>query len=196
MIRLALALALTLFTSLSAASDNGRQKDAILDTSENATGGNFVLRSHQGKLSLDQFRGKVVLLYFGYTKCPDVCPTSLATISQALNELSEVELNSVQSLFISVDPERDSFELLEKYTRYFHTNLIGVTGSRGEIEEVAKRYGVQYEKVDLSDSNFGYAINHSSGTYLITPEGELGFVLPHQTPSFVILEAIKYLLPK
>lgn len=196
MLRLALTLALFLFTSSSVATNDGRQKDTILDTSSNATGGDFVLHSSQGKLSLDQFRGKVVLLYFGYTKCPDVCPTSLATISQALNELSADELKSVQALFISVDPERDNFKLLDKYASYFHESMIGVTGSSGEIEEVANSYGVQYEKVDLGESTFGYAINHSSGTYLITPEGELGFVLPHQTPSFVILEAIKYLLPK
>lgn len=196
MIRFALTLALALFASSSSATDDGRQKDEILDTSSLAKGGDFVLQTSRGKLSLDQFRGKVVLLYFGYTKCPDVCPTSLATISQALNELSEAELNSVQTLFISVDPERDTFKLLDNYASYFHDNVIGATGSSGEIEEVAKRYGVQYEKVDLGESTFGYAINHSSGTYLITPEGELGFVLPHQTPSFVILEAIKYLLPK
>lgn len=196
MMRAALALALIVFTFSSFASDDAGQKDAILDTSSNVSGGDFALQSSQGKLSLDQFRGKVVLLYFGYTKCPDVCPTSLATLSQALNELSEDDLNFVQTLFISVDPERDSFELLDKYANYFHDNIIGVTGSVSEIDEVAKRYGAQYEKVELSDSNFGYAINHSAQTYLITPEGELAFMLPHQTPSFVVLEAIKYLLPE
>ena len=195
MIRIAPLFALILLAFSSVASEDDRQKDEILEASNSAKGGDFSLFSNQGKVSLSQFRGKVVLLYFGYTKCPDVCPTSLATISQALNELSKDELDLVQVLFISVDPQRDNFELLEKYASYFHENIVGVTGSKNEIDEVVKRYGAQYEQVDLSDSGFGYAINHSSGTYLVKPEGDLGFILPHQTPSYVILEAIRYLLP-
>ncbi|MES9945790.1 MAG: SCO family protein [Candidatus Thiodiazotropha sp.] len=157
-------------------------------------GGDFILHSSQGEFSLEQFRGKVVLLYFGYTKCPDVCPTSLAFLAQALNQLNAEELKSVQGVFISVDPKRDTVQVLDNYASYFHPNLLGVTGSASEIEEVAELYGVQYDEVDLEDSAFGYAVNHSSATYLITQEGELRFVFPHQTPSFVILEAIRYVL--
>ncbi|MEW7985024.1 MAG: SCO family protein [Candidatus Thiodiazotropha sp.] len=178
----------------SAASDGMTQKDEILSTSAESAGGDFVLHSNQGKVSLKQFRGKVVLLYFGYTKCPDVCPTSLAIIAQALNELSEDELKSVQGVFISVDPKRDNFQALHEYASHFHPNLLGVTGSEKDLAEVAKRYGAQYEEVALEGSDFGYAVNHSSVTYLITPEGELRFMFPHQTPSFVILEAVRYLL--
>ncbi|MES9989221.1 MAG: SCO family protein [Candidatus Thiodiazotropha endolucinida] len=183
---------LILFSS--AASDEMAQKDQILSSRSESPGGDFVLYSSQGKVSLKQFRGKVVLLYFGYTKCPDVCPTSLSIIAQALNELSEDELKSVHGVFISVDPKRDNVQVLDEYVRHFHPNLVGVTGSEGEVAEVARRYGAQYEEVALEGSDFGYAVNHSSVTYLITPEGDLRFMLPHQTPAFVILEAIQYLL--
>lgn len=183
---------LILFSS--AASDEMAQKDEILSSRSESPGGDFVLYSSQGKVSLKQFRGKVVLLYFGYTKCPDVCPTSLSIIAQALNELSEEELKSVHGVFISVDPKRDDVQVLDEYVRHFHPNLVGVTDSEGEVAEVARRYGAQYEEVALEGSDFGYAVNHSSVTYLITPEGDLRFMLPHQTPVFVILEAIRYLL--
>ncbi|MEW8152886.1 MAG: SCO family protein [Candidatus Thiodiazotropha endolucinida] len=183
---------LILFSS--AASDEMVQKDEILSSRSESSGGDFVLHSNQGKVSLKQFRGKVVLLYFGYTKCPDVCPTSLAIIAQTLNELSEDELKSVHGVFISVDPKRDNVQVLDEYVRHFHPNLVGVTGSEGEVAEVARRYGAQYEEAVIEGSDFGYAVNHSSVTYLITPEGDLRFMFPHQTPSFVILEAIRYLL--
>jgi protein SCO1 len=178
----------------SATSEEVIQNDTVLDTRRELSGGDFVLHSSQGDFSLKQLRGKTVVLYFGYTKCPDVCPTSLAILAQALNELSEDELRSVQSVFVSVDPKRDSFEVLDDYVSYFHSNLMGVTGSESEIAKVAKRYGVQYEAVDLEGSSFGYAMNHSAVTYLISPDGELRFMFPHETPSFVILEAIRYLL--
>ena len=189
-------IALLIVVSAATAADVGdaAQKDEVPDISSELTGGDFVLHSSQGEFSLKQLRGKVVLLYFGYTKCPDVCPTSLATLAQALNELTEDELNSVQAVFVSVDPQRDSLQILDEYVGYFHRNLIGVTGSEREVAEAAKRYGVEYEKVVLEGSSFGYALNHSAVTYLLTPEGELRFMFPHETPAFVILEAIRYLL--
>ncbi len=186
---------LSLLVAVSAyAADAETRKDEILGVNDELPGGDFVLHSSQGDFSLKQLRGKVVLLYFGYTRCPDVCPTSLATLAQALNELSGDELNSLQSAFISVDPKRDSLQVLDDYVSYFHPNLMGVTGSEDEIAAVAKRYGIQYEEVPLEGSSFGYAVNHSAVTYLIAPGGELRFMFPHETPSFVILEAIRYLL--
>ena len=170
------------------------QKNESFDSVSEITGGDFLLHSSQGELSPKQLRGKVVLLYFGYTKCPDICPTSLSIIAQTLNGLSERELESVQAVFISVDPKRDSLEILDNYARYFHPKLIGATGSEQEIAEMAKRYGVKYEEVALDGSSFGYSVNHSATTYLITPDGELRYLFPHETPSFVILEAIRYLL--
>jgi protein SCO1/2 len=178
----------------SARSDDVTQLHELPVLSDQQLGGDFILYSSQGEFSLQQLRGKVVLLYFGYTKCPDVCPTSLAFLSQALNELSDDEMKSVQGVFVSVDPKRDTFQVLDDYVSYFNPNLVGVTGSENEIEQVAKLYGVKYQEVELEGSAFDYAIDHSSVTYLITPEGDLRFVFPHQTPPFVILEAIRYVL--
>jgi protein SCO1/2 len=169
-------------------------QDKVLDLSGGELGGDFSLHSSQGAFSLQQLRGKLVLLYFGYTKCPDVCPTSLALLSQALNELNKQELNQVQGLFVSVDPKRDSFQVLDEYVSYFHPSLIGLTGSEAEVAKAAKLYGAQYREVKLSDSAFDYAVDHSATTYLITQSGELRFVFPHETPASVILEAIRYLI--
>jgi len=157
-------------------------------------GGDFTLQSADGPVSLKDFRAKVVLLYFGYTKCPDVCPTSLSFLTQALNELSEDELNRVQGIFVSVDPKRDTPDALKEYVGYFHPSLLGVTGSAAEVADVAALYGAQYYEVELEGSAFGYSVNHSAVTYLITPDGALRFIFPHGTPPQVIVEAIRYVL--
>ncbi|WP_419613543.1 SCO family protein [Thiolapillus sp.] len=157
-------------------------------------GGDFALQTSKGPFRLKDYRGKMVLLYFGYTKCPDVCPTSLSYMAQAFNELNDDELKKVVGVFVSVDPKRDTFELLDEYVDYFHPNFIGVTGKPEEIAKAAKLYGAQYYEVELKDSAFGYAVNHSAATYLIAPDGELRFIFPHGTSPEVISEAIRYVL--
>jgi len=162
--------------------------------SEAPAGGDFQLDSSRGPVALADFRDQVVLLYFGYTKCPDVCPTSLAVVTQVLNGLDEVELSRVQGLFVSVDPERDTFAVLDEYADYFHDKITGVTGSPEAVARVAAQYGARYYQVELEDSSFGYAVNHSSVIYLVSRQGVLRFIFPHATPSPVILEAVRYLL--
>ena len=157
-------------------------------------GGDFILHTSKGPFALKDYRGKVVLLYFGYTKCPDVCPTSLSYLAQAFNELNDEELKKVVGVFVSVDPKRDTFELLDEYVEYFHPNFIGVTGSEKELSDAAALYGAQYYEVELEDSAFGYAVNHSAATYLIAPNGELRFIFPHGTSPTVISEAIRYVM--
>ncbi|WP_456412589.1 SCO family protein [Thiolapillus sp.] len=157
-------------------------------------GGDFALHSSKGVFALKDYRGKVVLLYFGYTQCPDVCPTSLSYLAQAFNELDEKELEKVVGVFVSVDPKRDTPELLDEYVDYFHPNFMGVTGGEKELAEAAARYGAQYYEVELEGSAFGYAVNHSAATYLIAPNGELRFIFPHGTSPVVISEAIRYVL--
>ncbi|WP_294042909.1 SCO family protein [Thiolapillus sp.] len=122
------------------------------------------------------------------------CPTSLSYMAQAFNELNDGELKKVVGVFVSVDPKRDTFELLDEYVDYFHPNFIGVTGKPEEIAKAAKLYGAQYYEVELKDSAFGYAVNHSAATYLIAPDGELRFIFPHGTSPEVISEAIRYVL--
>ena len=112
-----------------------------------AQGGEFTLQSLSGPVSLKDFRGKVTLIYFGYTMCPDICPTNLSMMSNALMQLNEQQLNKVQAIFISVDPQRDSVARLAEYTHYFHPSILGITGTDKVIKEVADRYGVAYQKV-------------------------------------------------
>jgi protein SCO1 len=157
------------------------------------TGGDFTLQSIDGPVSTKAFRGKLILLYFGYTQCPDVCPTSFSLMAQALNELDEQELARISGIFVSVDPKRDSVERLAEYVDYFHPSFIGVTGSPEEISAAAKGYGVKYSFTDASDSAMGYIVNHSAAVYLIDQQGVLRFAFPHETPPKTMLGAIRML---
>jgi protein SCO1/2 len=169
-------------------------QDQIPDTAEAPTGGDFTLDSYRGPVSLHDFKGKVVMLYFGYTSCPDVCPTSLGYMVAALGELSPDELQQVQPIFISVDPERDSLQGLKDYVEYFQPGFIGLTGSEEQVAQVAKQYGAKYYPVELEGSAFGYAINHSAAIYLIDQDGTLRFAFPHKTPASVMTDAMQHLL--
>ena len=156
-------------------------------------GGDFTLYSADGPVSLSELRGKVVLLYFGYTSCPDICPTSLTLMRIALSQLSEQELSQVQGIFISVDPQRDAPQRLAEYSSHFHPSIVGVTGSKEQIDEVAARYGAIYQMVE-GDSALGYTVDHSSATYLIDRKGRLDTTLPHGTMPATILQELRKLL--
>ncbi len=156
-------------------------------------GGDFTLHDGDNKVSLSDYKGKAVLLFFGYTSCPDVCPTSLALISAALNKLNKDELEKVQVLFISVDPERDTAEKLRDYTHYFHTKILGLTGSKAEIDKVVKQYGAAYKKVE-SNSAMGYLVDHSASVFVINKDGKFVDMLPHGLPAETILGVIRKLI--
>lgn len=146
-------------------------------------GGDFTLQSLAGPVSLTDFRGKAVVIYIGYASCPDVCPTALAILSQALKNLPPEQQARVQGIFISVDPERDTLEHLDRYSRFFSDRIIGVTGTREQIDSVVKQYGAFYRKVELEGSAMGYAIDHSSRLYLVAPDGAFaGTLLHNSTP--------------
>lgn len=142
------------------------------------TGGEFTLQSANGPVNLGEYRNKVVVLYFGYTFCPDICPTSLSLLSVTLNELSTEELQQVQAIFVSVDPERDTLEHLKTYAGYFHKNIIGATGSREQIDAAVKKYGAGYNIIK-STSETDYSVDHTSYTYIIDKNGKLRFSLAH-----------------
>jgi len=161
--------------------------------SEAPQGGDFTLDAASGPFDLKAQRGKVVLIYFGYTFCPDICPTNLMLMAQALNALDKDELARVQGVFISVDPERDTLDRLATYTKYFHPSIIGVTGKPEHIAKIAKQYGAVYRKVE-DESRGGYLIDHSANTYVIAPDGSLHTILPHATPPEDILKVIRSLL--
>jgi len=157
-------------------------------------GGDFTLESLKGSVSTRQFRGKVVMLYFGYTQCPDICPTSLSAMTQALNELDEAELNKVVGVFVSVDPERDTPASLAGYVGYFHPSFIGVTGAPEAVDAAARLYGVQYTLTREEGSALEYTVDHSAIVYLIDPSGVLRFAFPHGTSAETLLGAIRLLL--
>jgi len=159
------------------------------------TGGDFSLTSADGPFRLQDQRGKVVLIYFGYTFCSDVCPTNLALMAQALNAMTDKDLSRVQGLFISVDPERDKIEMLKKYAQHFHDTMQGITGSLTDIAEISKRYGAAYRKVE-GESEGGYLVDHSSNTYVIAPDGSLHTILPHAASAQEILNVTRKLLAK
>ncbi len=156
-------------------------------------GGDFTLQSNKGPVSLSDYKGKVTFLYFGYTFCPDVCPTSLARISAAFKKLTPEELAQVQGILISVDPDRDTPEKLAEYTKFFHPQIIGVTGTKAQIDEVAKRYDVVYRKAEGSTAA-GYLVDHTSFIYVLDKEGKIREFLPHAVPVDGAVAVIRKLL--
>ena len=141
-------------------------------------GGDFTLNSNKGKVHLGDFKGKVVLLYFGYTSCPDVCPTSLLNIASAFKKLNQNELAQVQALFISVDPGRDTVEKLASYTHYFHPKILGITGTKQQIDDIAARYDVKY-KISKEQSAAGYLVDHTAYLFVLDKSGKIQTFLPH-----------------
>jgi protein SCO1/2 len=144
-------------------------------------GGPFTLTDHTGRARSDsEFRGRLMIVYFGYTFCPDVCPTDLQAITQALNALGPLAAE-VQPIFITIDPERDT-KVLAEYVSAFHPSLIGLTGSSAEIRKVANAYKAFYTKVSDERTN-EYSIDHSGVIYLMGRNGEyLGFMPPQTGP--------------
>ncbi len=142
-------------------------------------GGDFTLQGAKGPVSLHDFKGKVVALYFGYTRCPDVCITSLSKMAQALKTMTPEERAQIQPIFISIDPERDTPEIADQYAKYFYPGAVGLSGTPEQIAEVAKRYLVIYEKVPMKDSAMGYSMDHSSIIYVIGRDGKIHALVHH-----------------
>ncbi len=158
-------------------------------------GGDFTLQSSTGPVHLKEFRGKVVVLFFGYTMCPDVCPTSMGQLSLVLNDLPEEELAQVQGLFISVDPERDTLERLQTYGQYFHSRIQGVTGTLEQVAAVAKMYGAAFRKSEQQNGE-GYSMDHTADLYLIDRDGSLHSSVRHGAPSSELLQLLRQLLSR
>jgi protein SCO1/2 len=157
-------------------------------------GGDFTLDGHKGPVALHDFAGKLVLLQFGYTYCPDICPTSLAIVADVLGRMTPAEQGRFQPLFVSVDPERDSVARLAEYTAFFHPAILGLTGSKDRLTEIAGRYGAVFSRPDPAAQE-SYVIDHTALTYLIDGQGRLVASLPHATPPEQLLAAIRKNLP-
>lgn len=132
-------------------------------------GGPFTLTDHTGETrTAGDFRGRPMLVYFGYTYCPDVCPTGLQTLSDALDRLGEAG-ERIQPVFITVDPDRDTPEVMADYVAHFHPRLVGLTGTQAQIDQVTKAYRIYASKRGEGDD---YLVDHSAYTYLMGPDGE------------------------
>lgn len=131
----------------------------------------FTLTDPHGQpFRLSDQRGKVILLFFGYTHCPDVCPTTLATWKQVHDALGG-DADGVRFVFITVDPERDTPERLQQHLAVFNPRFIGLTGSPEELEPIYQAYHVYHEKVQASQSGVGYLVNHTAAVFVIDPQG-------------------------
>ena len=144
-------------------------------------GGDFTLNSKDGEVSLEDYRGQVVLMYFGFTSCPDVCPTALSTIAASMRQLTPSLEAQIQPLFVSVDPGRDTLDNLAIYSAYFHPRMLGITGSIEAIDEIVKKYGAYYSHIPLENSALAYTVDHTSRAYLIGTEGQLISTVAHGT---------------
>lgn len=156
-------------------------------------GTDFVLQSVDGPVDSKALRGKVLLIYFGYTHCPDVCPASLAAGGQAMNALSPAEQARVKMFMVSVDPERDTLQHLKEYTSFFHPQLAGITGTPAQIADLAKAFGAGYIK-QAPKADGSYAVDHTVSTYVVDGEGRLVAVLDLGTPTDKLVSTVrKYL---
>ncbi len=156
-------------------------------------GGDFVLQASEGPLDSRALRGKVLLLYFGYVNCPDVCPVSIAAGAGALNALSPAERERTRMIMVSVDPERDTPAALKTYVAYFHPQMLGAVGSATETAVIAKQFGAGYVRQPTRPDG-SYAVDHSSQTYLVDRDGQLVDMLPLGTPPEKIAAAVRKLL--
>ena len=154
---------------------------------------NFTLTGPGGEaVSLRDFRGKAVLLYFGYTFCPDVCPATMVELARATEMLGE-DANKTQVIMISVDPDRDSPEKLADYVTHFDPSFIGVTGSEDEVAAVATQYGIFYEKHEGTVAS-GYLIDHTASVVVVDADGYLRLVYPFGTAAEDIAEDLGHLV--
>ena len=198
LMRLAALAALTILTVLATAA-------GVTGCSEKKTGFNavditgadyaqgFALQDHNGKLRhLSDFQGKVVLLFFGYTQCPDACPTTMADLADIKKSLSK-DGERLQVLFISVDPERDTPTLLKAYMENFDPSFLALIAPPDQLPALAKNYKIYYKKVD-GNTPTSYSMDHSAGTYIYDPKGRLRLFSRYGAPKEGLGQDLRVLL--
>ena len=152
-----------------------------LMSGKHPVGGPFTLKGTDGKrVALADFKGRIVLLYFGYARCPDVCPTDLAIVGEALRQLGPAG-DDVQPIFVTLDPKRDTPAIMKEYVAAFHPRFVALGGTEAEVKRVATSYKVFYEKVPLPGTKT-YTIDHSAFTFLLDREGKYVAFFPPGTP--------------
>lgn len=153
----------------------------------------FALNDHNGQArTLADFRGKVVAVFFGYTHCPDVCPTTLSDFAAALQQLG-AQADRVQVVFVTVDPQRDTPELLRQYVPAFNPAFLGMYADEETLKRLAKAYKVVYQKTSVNAPD-DYLVDHSTGSYVYDPQGKLRLLIPYGSSPGAIAQDLRALL--
>ena len=157
-------------------------------------GGDFEMDSTLGKtVSLKDFERKLLLIYFGYTSCPDVCPTTLTVIKQAVQKL-DAKNELIQVLFISVDPERDSLEKMKTYLEFFNPGFVGLHAPFEEVQQVAKKFGSFFMKDEVNKSAIGYLVTHTGYVYLMDRKARIRKMFSSKVDTPEMIETVNLLL--
>jgi protein SCO1/2 len=187
---------LAAFTLFPAARERLLPSINVRSVGQALVGGPFTLTDHTGKRVTDQdFRGKFVLMFFGFTNCPDVCPTALQVMAAALDKLGP-NAERITPVLVSVDPEHDTPSVLAAYVASFHPRLVGLTGSQSEIDAIAKAYRVYVKKVPDPKSTAGYTMDHSSIIYVLGPDGSYRMHFTHATSPDVMAGRLSGMLQR
>jgi len=155
-------------------------------------GGHFELTGHNGvKRTEADFKGKFMIVYFGYSFCPDICPAALYNITQALNQMKDKEVTEFQVLFITIDPERDTVKNLKIYMENYHENFIALTGTKGQVNQAMNLYKVYAKKAMPDGTSTEYLMDHSSIVYVMDRQGRFITSFNHQTPPKRIINILR-----
>ncbi|WP_339649927.1 SCO family protein [Halopseudomonas pelagia] len=154
-------------------------------------GGAFELQDHHGQtVTEDTFKGRWTLVFFGFTHCPDICPTTLSHVASLLDGLGDMA-EQVQPLFITLDPERDTPAILAEYAAFFDPRILGLAGSAEQTRQVADAYSVYFKKVNMGDT---YTLDHTTTLYLMSPDGTFKRHYSEQMPADAMAQDIAGLL--
>ena len=189
---LVLCLLVLLATLTGCEQHSSAPKFQLTDVTGAPFGKSLALTDHNGKArTLDDFRGKVVVLFFGFMSCPDVCPTTLAELAQVAKALGP-DAEKLQVLFVTVDPERDTPERLRQYVPSFHPDFVGLHGDAGATAQAAKEFKIFYQKQPQPGGD--YSMDHSAGTYILDPHGRLRLFAQYGAGANTLLHDIRLLL--
>ncbi|HXP75484.1 MAG TPA: SCO family protein [Stellaceae bacterium] len=175
---------------------SGGPRDGSATLQAPSIGGSFTLTATDGSTVTDQtYRGKIMLVYFGYTFCPDACPTTLNDIAAALAELGALA-DRIQALFITIDPQRDTRKVLADYAKSFDPRIVGLTGTPAQIAVAAKAYGVYYAPYKTADAPGGYLMDHTSVVFVMNEEGRFVATFTQDTPPAQMADRLRKLIAK
>ncbi len=157
-------------------------------------GGDFELTGHDGQpFALQSLRGKVVLIFFGYSSCPDACPTTLSKLSSVARRLGD-DRSKIQALYVSVDPDRDTPPVLKADMENFSIGALGLTGKKDDIDKVVKQYAAAYEIVPTPESAAKYTISHTTSVYALDTQGRVRMTFAYEATVDEVVAAIREIL--